>query len=82
MYEMRGLCAPSEFKPEVTEGTLIVFPGYLDHLVPLCQSDKPRTIVSFNLIRTGNAREIYRFLKLGNVMLSSELPTGRVSDAC
>ena len=48
MYEMRGLCAPSEFKPEVTEGTLIVFPGYLDHLVPLCQSDKPRTIVSFN----------------------------------
>lgn len=26
----------------------IVFPGYLDHLVPLCQSDKPRTIVSFN----------------------------------
>ena len=53
LYVNSKIEAQVEFRPDVTEGDIVVFPGYLDHYAPLCNSDKKRTVVSFNFDVTG-----------------------------
>jgi uncharacterized protein (TIGR02466 family) len=53
IYSAHNINWPSEFKPEVKEGDIIFFPGYLEHYVPMSRSDKPRTIISFNFNAEG-----------------------------
>ena len=35
---------------EAVEGDLLIFPSYLYHYVPPCQSDKERSVIAFNMI--------------------------------
>jgi uncharacterized protein (TIGR02466 family) len=53
IYNAKKINWPNEFKPEVNEGDIVFFPGFLSHFVPMCRSDKPRTIISFNFDAEG-----------------------------
>ncbi|GAB4240601.1 MAG: hypothetical protein Kow0032_28350 [Methyloligellaceae bacterium] len=48
VYQNRQLKSETQWRPKVKEGDMIIFPSYLDHFAPMCQSKSPRTIVSFN----------------------------------
>ena len=41
-----------KIEPEVDEGTLLIFPSYLNHEAKLSTSDKQRAIISFNMFPT------------------------------
>lgn len=53
VYNAHNIKWQREFKPEVEEGDIVFFPGFLGHYVPMCRSDKPRTIISFNFDAEG-----------------------------
>ena len=53
LYRNRNIPIPNRFQPEVKEGDFVIFPGFVDHFVPLNDSTTPRTIVSFNFDITG-----------------------------
>ena len=53
VYNVHNINWPHEFKPEVKEGDIVFFPGFLEHYVPMCRSDKPRTTISFNFDAKG-----------------------------
>ena len=53
IYQMRNLQAETLFQPKVKEGDMVIFPSFLDHNVPMNESDSPRTIVAFNFDMVG-----------------------------
>lgn len=52
-YLDRKIPVSTQFQPDAKEGDIVVFPGYLDHFVPMCRSEKTRTVVSFNFDAAG-----------------------------
>ena len=46
-----GRCGPqNEMPPGIREGSLIVFPSYLNHYTSPCETDVERVIMSFNML--------------------------------
>lgn len=45
-----GRCGPqNEMPPGIREGSLIVFPAFLNHYTSICETDEERIIMSFNM---------------------------------
>lgn len=53
VYQLRQLRSEVSYQPKVKEGDMVIFPSFLDHNVPMNESDSPRTIVAFNFDLTG-----------------------------
>ena len=62
-----------DFQPVVKEGDLVVFPSFVLHEAPPNKSDKPRTIVSFNIMGEDVMKAYYSGLE--KQPLSKEKPT-------
>ncbi len=45
-----------DYKPQVEEGDLLIFPSYLRHAVPFQRSDQPRATIALNLT-IGNTKD-------------------------
>jgi len=50
--EQRGCLSsdsPPIIRPEVREGDIVTFPGYLEHESPVIEGDSSKTVISFNV---------------------------------
>ena len=65
VYQIRNLKSETIFQPKVKEGDMVIFPSFIDHNVPMNESDSPRTIVAFNFDMVGGeeTRSIPRALQ-------------------